>query len=279
MTQRCPSWAACVALVAGSSVPLAAGGDWPGFRGPGGRGVSAEAKPPVEWGAEKGLLWKAPLPGAGASSPVVMGERVFVTCYSGYAVRHVRGGELGDLKRHVLCLGLSDGKVLWQKDIAAAQPEQSAQGHRVGGHGYASNTPAADAERLYVSLGKSGVFAFSHEGKQLWHADVGAGIQSWGSATSPVLHKDLGIVNAYSESGALVALRRDTGKEAWRVGGFKESWSTPCLVDAPGGKTELVLGAAWRVLGNACRCFKPGAQSVGRGYRTVSVVPTEDTVW
>jgi len=245
---RGPDLVLVVALALWGRV-AAVGGDWPGFRGPGGRGVSAEGKPPVEWGAQKNLLWKVALPGAGASSPVVMGERVFVTCYSGYGVRHVRGGTLNDLKRHVLCLGLSDGKTLWQKDIAAAQPEQSCQGARVGGHGYASSTPAADADRLYVFLGKSGVFAFSHEGRQLWRADVGSSIQSWGSATSPVLYKDMVIVNAYSESGALVALNRETGKEAWRVGGFKESWSTPFRVDAPGGKTELVLGADWRMLG------------------------------
>jgi len=242
------SVAAFLVCVCGMAAWIRAEGDWAQFRGPGGLGVSAEAVP-VAWSKEENLLWKAALPGAGASSPVVVGERVFVTCYSGYGVRDTRGGALENLKRHLLCLSLADGKTLWQKEVPASQPEQRCEGARIGGHGYASNTPAADAARLYVFLGKSGVFAFSHDGRQLWRADVGSGIHVWGSATSPVLYRDLVIVNACVESGSLVALNRETGKEAWRAEGIKESWSTPFLVDAPDGKTELVIGADWKVLG------------------------------
>lgn len=227
----------------------AAESDWPGFRGPGGQGVSADAKPPVSWSVAKGVLWKEELPGAGASSPIVVDGKVFVTAYSGYGVPNQRGGSLGDLKRHVVALSLADGNVLWQKDIPASQPEQSCQGARIGMHGFATNTPAADAERLYVFFGKSGVFAFSHDGKQLWRQDVGSNVSDWGSAASPVLYKDFVIVNAFVESGAVVALNRQTGKEVWRFNGLKNSWCTPALVEAPGGKTELVLGAQWKLLG------------------------------
>jgi len=110
-------------------------------------------------------------------------------------------------------------------------------------------TPAADAERLYVFFGKSGVFAFSLDGKQLWHADVGSKVHGWGSATSPVLYKDLVIVNASVESESLVALNKHTGKEVWRAAGMRESWNTPIFVTVDGGKTELVLAIMGKVLG------------------------------
>jgi hypothetical protein len=116
-------------------------------------------------------------------------------------------------------------------------------------HGYASSTPFADPDRLYVFLGKSGVFAFSHDGKVLWQADVGSQIHGWGSASSPVLWQDLLIINAAVESDSLVALNKQTGKEVWRAGGMKESWNTPILVPVDGRKQELVVAIAGKVLG------------------------------
>jgi len=155
------------------------------------------------------------------------------------------GGDLSALQRHLLCLDRADGKLLWQRDVPAAQPEQA----KVRDHGYASSTPAADDERVYVFFGKSGVFAFSHEGRQLWHANVGDKTHGWGSAASPVLHKDLVIVNAAVESESLVALDRHTGREVWRAGGMKESWNTPILVPVEDGREELVVAIAGKVLG------------------------------
>jgi hypothetical protein len=175
----------------------------------------------------------------------VLGERVFVTCYNGYAVPGTPGGDLSSLKRHVLCLGRGNGGILWRKEVETAQPEQAS----VREHGYASSTPAIDAERLYVFFGKSGVFAFTHEGRQLWHADVGSKVHDWGSAASPVLHHDLVIINASLESDSLVALNKKTGKEVWRAGGIREAWNTPVLVPLAGGKTELVVPIFGKVLG------------------------------
>ena len=82
--------------------------------------------------------------------------------------------------------------MLWKQEVPAVQPEQA----KVRDHGYASSTPLADPDRLYVFLGRSGVFAFSHAGKQLWQADVGAKTHDWGSAASPVLYQDLVIINS-----------------------------------------------------------------------------------
>jgi len=198
--------------------------DWPRFRGPGGLGVSPAKGLPVAWGPQENVAWKTELPGPGASSPIVVGERVFLTCYSGYGVQGQPGGSMDELKLHVVCLNANDGKIRWTKDIEPKLPEQA---NPREGHGYASHTPVADPERLYVFFGKSGVYAFDHGGKQLWAADVGSKTNGWGSAASPILAGDLVIVNASVESESLVALDRKTGKEVWRARGIRESWNTP----------------------------------------------------
>jgi len=219
--------------------------DWPGFRGPGGLGVSPEKGLPLTWSPSETILWKTRLPGAGTSSPVIVGDRIFVTYYTGFAVPGEDGGSPDRLERHVLCLSPKDGKALWDTKVESSLPEKETIRE---GHGYASSTPAADSERVYVLFGKSGVFALERGGKQLWHADVGSGLSGWGSAASPVLTGDLLIVNASVESESLVALERKTGKEVWRAGGIVESWNTPIVVRAPGGRTELVVAIAGKIL-------------------------------
>jgi len=219
--------------------------DWRQFRGPGGQGVAPAKGLPATWSSDQNMLWKTALPGPGGSSPVVLGDHIYVTCYSGYAVPGSPGGDVNALERQVLCLQRADGTILWRKDVPAAHPEQL----KVRDHGYASSTPLADPDRLYVFFGKSGVFAFSHDGKQLWQTDVGSQIHGWGSASSPILYKDLVIINAAVESDSLVALNKQTGKEVWRAGGMKESWNTPILVPVHGGEQELVVAIAGKVLG------------------------------
>jgi outer membrane protein assembly factor BamB len=202
---------------------------WPQFRGPGGLGVSADQGLPINWGPTQNLAWKVALPGKGSSSPIVVGSRVIVTCYS---------GAQDQVSRQVLCFNRADGKLLWTADVPSKLPEGRVSR---GDHGYASSTPATDGERVYAFFGKSGVFAFDLNGRQLWHADVGEGVHEFGSGASLVLYKDLVIVNASVESGALIGLDAKSGKEAWREGGIVESWCTPVLVEAEKGKTELVL--------------------------------------
>lgn len=221
------------------------GADWPRFRGPGGQGRSDAKAVPTTWSAENNVLWKTALPGAGGSSPILVGRRIFLTCYTGYGVPGRPGGDLSQLKRHLLCLDRAAGKVLWTLDVPAAQPESPRTREN---HGYATSTPAADGKSVYVFYGKTGVLACSLDGRQLWHADVGSKTSGWGSAASPVLYRDLLIVNASVESGCLVALDKRTGEEHWRAGGIKESWNTPILVAAGEGKTELVVAIHGKVL-------------------------------
>lgn len=227
--------------------PLALASDWPQFRGPMGDGVAKDKGVPLTWGADKNIVWKVELPGAGASSPVVVGEKIFVTCFSGFGVPGRPAGNMNDLVRHVACLDRKTGKLLWSKQVASRLPEQT--GIRED-HGYASSTPAADRERVYAFFGISGVVAFDHDGKELWKADVGQRLNPnrWGSAAPLALHDDLVLVNASSESDSLVALNKKTGKEVWRTPGIRESWCMP-LVHHVNGKTEIVIAILGDLIG------------------------------
>jgi outer membrane protein assembly factor BamB len=173
---------------------------------------------------------------------------VFVTCYTGYGVNPQEPGEVAELKRHVLCINRADGSILWNSAVKARMPEPPYRGS-MQRHGYASSTPASDGERVYVFFGKSGVFAFDLNGRQIWHADVGPVNHEWGTGASPVVYKDLVIVNASIESESLVALDARSGKEVWRADGMKEAYDTPHFVDVPGGQTELVLAIRDWLLG------------------------------
>jgi outer membrane protein assembly factor BamB len=210
--------------------------------------VSAEKGLPVKWSDQDNLVWKTPLPGPGGSSPIVSGDRVFVTCYTGYGVPGEREDDQKDLKRHLLCLDRNKGTVLWDKAVAAKLPETNYRSY-ITLHGYASSTPATDGKLVYAFFGKTGVFAFDFQGQQVWQADVGTRTDGWGSATSPVLYKDLVIVNASVESGALIALSKKDGKEVWRCPGVTRSWNSPVLVDVEGGRQELVVRVQRSLLG------------------------------
>lgn len=217
-------------------------------------GRSASAELPVSWADDRNVVWRTALPGPGASSPVVWGDRIFLTCHTGYAVSEREPGELGRLTRHVLCLDRGSGRILWQRDVPADPPEQD----RIReDHGYASSTPAVDEERVYVFFGKSGVLAFDHEGREQWRSRVGDGLNGWGSATSPVLLGERLLVNASVESESLVALDRRTGRELWRAGGVKESWHAPVPVTPVGGRSEVVVAMIERIRAFDAETGKP----------------------
>lgn len=232
------------ALFALTSLAPAADTDWRAFRGNDGTATTS-AKLPTKWDAKDNIAWKTDLPGAGTSTPVVIGDHVFVTCYSGYNVPGQPQGKQDDLKLHLCRLDRKTGKLDWTKDVKAKLPEQD---KIRDGHGYASSTPTADAERVYCFFGKTGVVAFDHAGKDLWTADVGSALHGWGSAASLLLHDGLLIVNASVESETLFALDVKTGKEVWNVKKVFESWNTPVLAKA-GDRTELVLAINGKVLG------------------------------
>lgn len=211
-------------------------GDWPQFRGPDGSGLAKSSGLPTTWSIDRNVLWKTPVPGPGASSPVVFGDRIYLTCYTGYDGPG-SAGSVEDLRRHLMAFRMEDGLMLWDKTFAPVLPEEL----KIRDHGYAANTPLVDKERIYVFLGKSGVLALDHQGAVQWKVDVGMGASDWGTAASPVMHRNILYINASVESGSLIALDKSTGREIWRAGGIRESWNTPILTTSPEGREELVL--------------------------------------
>ncbi len=228
--------------VAGLAVGKTSVTEWSRFRGPDGFGAAPDAALPLTWSPSEHIAWKTPLPGAGASSAIVSGDHIYLTAYTGYGVPG-EGGDLTQLKRHLLALSRTDGKILWDKSVPAPLPEEQ----RIRDHGYAASTPAADAAGVCVFFGKSGVIAFDHQGEQQWQTSVGQKTHGWGSSASPVFYKDLVLVNASVESGSLVALHRKTGKEVWRAGGIKDAWNTPILVESQ-GRTEVIVAIQGKIL-------------------------------
>jgi outer membrane protein assembly factor BamB len=199
---------------------------------------------PLQWSDSENIAWKARLPGPGASSPIVYGDRIYVTCYTGYFVPGESDGSLDDLQRHLIALRRTDGRIVWDEGRKAKLPEE----RQIRDHGFAASTPAADADRIYAFFGKSGVYAFDHDGKQVWHSDVGSRTSDWGTSASPVLYQDLVFINASVESNSLVALDRRTGAEKWRAEGIREAWNTPVVVTAASGRRELIVAIQGKVL-------------------------------
>ena len=225
--------------------------DWPRFRGENGTGIATDAGSlPTKWSPTENLKWKVALPGPGSSSPIVVGDKVFVTCWSGYGTDRQAPGDQSQLRRHLVCLDRETGTTLWDKSIEPVLPEDDYRGMFTQ-HGYASHTPTSDGQRVYAYFGKTGAMAFDMDGNVLWQTKLGteSDPRGWGSASSPILYKNLVIVTASAESEALVALDKETGGEVWRqeAAGFSGTWGTPILVPVDDQRTDLVIGVPFEI--------------------------------
>lgn len=228
--------------------------DWPRFRGPSGNGVSTDSDAlPSTWSPKANLAWKTEMPGPGASSPIVIGNKAFVTCYSGYGLSQESPGDIENLVRHLVCIDVESGKKLWQKDVKVDLPEDPYSGIGTTAHGYASHTPVSDGKNVYAFFGKSGVHAFDMDGNKLWDAQVGkeSDPAKWGSSSSPVVFEDTVIITASAESQAIIGLDKNSGKELWRqeAKGLDGMWGTPTLVDVGNDRTDLVMFVAKEIWG------------------------------
>lgn len=213
--------------------------DWPRFRGPSQAGIAEVESVPTEWDNEKNVIWKTDLPGPGASSPVIYDGRIYVTCYSGYGLDKENPGDKEKLKRHLVCLDQKSGEIIWNEPLAANVEHESDFSGFVALHGYASGTPFVDDSGIYVYYGTTGAAAYDFDGKRRWVTNLGDKIHAFGTANSPVVYKDIVILNASVEGDAIVGLNTKTGKEVWRYEGVNRSWNTPILVEAD-GRSELV---------------------------------------
>jgi outer membrane protein assembly factor BamB len=206
----------------------AAGQEWTRFRGPNGAGVSTATTVPAVW-TEDDFNWRVKLPGAGHSSPVFWGEKVFLV--SGHE-------ETG--ARIVQCLDRTDGRTLWTREYPAAHHKK----HQL--NTFASSTPTVDAEALYVTWATPEdylVTALDHGGRQLWQVDLGPFKSGHGFGISPILYADMVIVgNDQEGDSAILALDRRTGLARWRVDrDTKTTYSTPCVYRRPGRPDELIF--------------------------------------
>lgn len=227
--------------------------NWPQWRGPHRNGVSSETGLPLEWSASENILWKTAIEGRGHSSPVVWGDRVFVTTdIEGEAIegasapKHIRDGEIylhpdsqsGD-RRHtlnVVALDAESGAILWTR--TAHDGPVFDNRHRV--NTYASPTAVADGERVYVYFGSEGLLAYDFEGTLLWSKDLGD-LPSWGhgQGMSPLLYREFLILQVdrnQGEGSFLAAFDRATGREVWRTPRKERiNYSSPLLVEKKTG--------------------------------------------
>lgn len=208
------------------SLAAAAEPDWTGWRGPQQNGHAADSELPTKWGPES-VVWKVPLKGKGQSSPVVSGDRIFLTS----AIDNGR-------QRIITCLRREDGDELWSDIVWTGDPEPS---HKM--NGWASATCVTDGERVYAFFGKGGgLFCYSVDGKQIWKKPLGEFESPWGTAACPVLFGNLVIQNCDADTNAFIAaFDKTTGDEVWRTKREDaRGWSTPILIKVA-GQNELVV--------------------------------------
>lgn len=221
------------------SASFSYGQAWQQFRGAD-FGRTSETNVATKWNDEN-IDWKTPLPGRGASSPVVFGGHVYLTAYTGYAVDKKEPGDQTKLVRHLICLDVVNGEILWQVDVPDETPKDKFSSWGTAKAGYASGSAAVDESGVYVLFGASGVLAVDHQGAELWRANCGDEVHEYPAGNSPVIYKDLVIVNASYESGSLIALNKFDGTETWRQDGIEESWNTPVVYRSNSGEDEVAI--------------------------------------
>ncbi|MEM8961532.1 MAG: PQQ-binding-like beta-propeller repeat protein [Acidobacteriota bacterium] len=225
--------------------------DWNRFRGPAGSGVVDGPDIPREWSADVNLKWRTALPGKGVSSPIVNGDRVFLTAYTGYGLDMEAPGNPADLVRHLLAFDRATGEELWRFSIASTGKEDPFTGF-ITQHGYASSSPVTDGERVYVLFGKSGLFALTRDGEELWRKNLGTKSDParWGDASSPILVDDVLVINAGILSNQVIGLDKLSGKTLWTVEdeSFTNSWSTPAVYRT-GDTAQIITHFPFKVLG------------------------------
>lgn len=210
--------------------------NWPRFRGPNGQGISDAATIPVKW-SEADYRWRIELPGGGHSSPVVWGDRVFVTC-----------GDDKTLRGVLLCLSAGNGRELWRKDFPLEKHPLNTL------NSYASATPALDADRVYVLWpGPAGsrLAALTHDGRDVWTIPLPGVRARHGAGSSPIVYGDFVIVSreqdkAGDQKSVWLAIDGKTGEIRWRYEhpeNDNASYSTPCVWCDKSGREQLIFSS------------------------------------
>ena len=256
--------ASCLIASAVPGAARSAAENWPQWRGPGGQGISAETQLPAEWGPDRNIAWKTELPGSGQSSPIVWGDRVFVTAVlegeivpGAKAVPHTMEGKdfvhpdsVAADKKHtfkVIALDAKSGKILWEH----TPYEGTVYDARHRRSSFAAPTPVTDGAMVYAYFGPEGLYAYDIDGRPAWKVVEKFPTLGLGTGTSPVLFENLVIIQRDEDNGdnsAIVAYDKKTGKEVWKTKrAVQISWGTPVIVDAAGRK-ELVANGTEAII-------------------------------
>ena len=236
--------------VATLCVTISVQANWPQFRGPGARGIAEFPDIPDTWSATKNVAWKTDLPGRGWSSPIVWGDRVFLTTVinkgkleapkKGLYFGGNRQAPSSEHEYWVYCLNLKTGAPDWQVKVHAGVPTTSI--HLKGSFG--AETAVTDGKLVYFYFGDLGIFAYTLQGKPVWEKRQRARKTrfGWGTASSPVLHKNrLYLVNDNEEDSYLLALDKRNGEPVWRTERKEGSnWSTPYVWENS-HRTEIIV--------------------------------------
>jgi len=230
---------------------------WPQWRGPLGTGVAPNGNPPVTWSEDRNIRWKRPIPGKGHSSPIIWGDRIFLT--TAIALDEIRppppglapGAHDNLPSTHLqefllLALDRHDGTILWQRTLRREQPHEGA--HVTGS--WASNSAVTDGEHVFAFFGSRGLYCLDLHGELLWQEDFGD-MQSrhgHGEGSSPALHGDTLLINwDHQGESFVVALDKKTGAQRWKVMRDEmTSWSTPIIVEHE-GRHQVIISATKRV--------------------------------
>jgi len=285
MTKRLAATGGLMSLISLTAVVLAVGSassdpaHWPQWRGPYFNGVARTAAP-VEFSDTKNIKWKIAIPGRGFSTPVIWGDRIFLTTAvpTGKGAqpapapeqtqntptqnpaqasggrgqgRGGPGGGAGAGEEHkfvVMCLDKKTGKTLWERVARTSTPHEGY--HRQYGS-FASNAPLTDGRYLYASFGSRGIYCYDLDGKLIWEKDLGVQMRiklQFGEGAAPALHGNL-LIHPYDHEGGsfVVALDKRNGKEVWRTNRDESSaWSTPLIADLK-GKKQAIISASKKV--------------------------------
>lgn len=230
--------------------------DWPHWRGPSANGVAA-GPAPRDFGDGEHVRWRVEVPGRGMSTPILLGERLFVTTAVPSEPTEASAGTSAPEEQsfEVHALERATGKPLWRAVARVATPHE---GYHASYGSYASASPVTDGERLYVSFGSQGVYAYELDGTLAWSFDPGVKLamrNGFGEGLAPVLAGDVLVQVADQEHDSFVfALDTRTGKELWRVPRDEPTgWSTP-LVTRFDGRQEVVTTGARRT-----RSYEPAS--------------------
>jgi outer membrane protein assembly factor BamB len=274
-----------VPVVLAASVTVSAA-DWPHWRGPHGTGTTAETGIPVTWSATENVAWKAPIAGLGVSTPIVSGDRVFVTSQLGDSTRRtgnhprlVQGGDaaaageraLGEARADrtttpdgrayflVEAFSRADGTRLWEYRLEVAGPLPEVHDK----HNMASSSPVTDGRMVYAWFATGQIVALDMDGTAVWQRHLGQEIAPfdivWGHSSSPTLYEDtLLLLCDHASASYLLALDKRTGKEQWKAdrGAGKSSYSTPLVVPGPSGP-EVIVNSSERVDAYDARSGEP----------------------